>query len=53
MKVLGEAGLVETEPCGRPTCYELKPDVLAGSSEQFAELAQLAGTAAKNERACP
>ena len=53
MKVLREAGLVETEPCGRFTYYKLKPEVLAGLSGQLAELAALARTAAENKRACP
>ncbi|WP_329201584.1 ArsR/SmtB family transcription factor [Streptomyces sp. NBC_01435] len=53
LKVLREAGLVETEPCGRFTYYRLKPEVLAGLSEQFAALAESARTAAGNTRACP
>ncbi|WP_069169578.1 ArsR/SmtB family transcription factor [Streptomyces griseus] len=53
MKVLREAGLVETEPCGRFVYYKLKPEVLAGLSQQFAELAASARTAAGNRRACP
>ncbi|CAL9501349.1 MULTISPECIES: ArsR/SmtB family transcription factor [unclassified Streptomyces] len=53
MRVLREAGLVETEPCGRYTYYRLKPEVLAGLSGQFAELAAAARTAAGNKRACP
>ncbi|MBT3155190.1 helix-turn-helix transcriptional regulator [Streptomyces sp. CHD11] len=53
MKVLREAGIVETEPCGRFTYYKLKPEVLAGLSERFAELAASARTAAENKRACP
>ncbi|MCC8335991.1 metalloregulator ArsR/SmtB family transcription factor [Streptomyces sp. R1] len=53
MKVLREAGIVETEPCGRYTYYRLKPEVLTGLSEQFAELAASARTAAENKRACP
>ncbi|GGX32460.1 transcriptional regulator [Streptomyces malachitofuscus] len=53
MKVLREAGIVGTEPCGRYTYYKLKPEVLAGLSEQFAELAAAARTAADNKRACP
>ncbi|MFE5007339.1 MULTISPECIES: ArsR/SmtB family transcription factor [unclassified Streptomyces] len=52
LKVLREAGLVETEPCGRFTYYKLCPEVLAGLSEQFAELAASARTAAENKRAC-
>ncbi|MFI0898441.1 ArsR/SmtB family transcription factor [Streptomyces sp. NPDC020983] len=53
MKVLREAGLVETEPCGRFTYYKLKPEVLAGLSEQFAQLAASAVAAGQNKRACP
>jgi DNA-binding transcriptional ArsR family regulator len=52
LKVLREAGLVETEPCGRFTYYKLCPEVLADLSEQFAELAASARTAAENKRAC-
>ncbi|OSZ55573.1 transcriptional regulator [Streptomyces pharetrae CZA14] len=53
LKVLREAGIVETEPCGRFTYYKLKPEVLAGLSEQFAELAASARTATQKKRACP
>ncbi|MGW6488007.1 ArsR/SmtB family transcription factor [Streptomyces sp. NPDC055056] len=53
MKILREAGVVETEPCGRFTYYKLRPEVLAGLSEQFAALAASARTAAENKRACP
>ncbi|MGP3977951.1 ArsR/SmtB family transcription factor [Streptomyces sp. 8N114] len=53
MKVLREAGLVETEPCGRFTYYKLKPEVLARLSGQFAQLAESARGAAENKRACP
>ncbi|MFJ2898160.1 ArsR/SmtB family transcription factor [Streptomyces sp. NPDC087218] len=53
MKVLREAGIVETEPCGRFTYYRLRPEVMAGLSGQFAELAASARAAAENKRACP
>ncbi|MFF4247547.1 ArsR/SmtB family transcription factor [Streptomyces sp. NPDC001822] len=53
MKVLREAGVVDTEPCGRFTYYKLRPEVLAGISEQFAALADSARTASENKRACP
>jgi DNA-binding transcriptional ArsR family regulator len=36
LKVLREAGIVVTEPCGRYTYYRLRREVLAGLSEQFA-----------------
>ncbi|MFE9858060.1 ArsR/SmtB family transcription factor [Streptomyces sp. NPDC005780] len=53
MKVLREAGVVETEPCGRFTYYRLRPDVLAGLSGQFAALAASAREATGNKRSCP
>lgn len=53
MKVLREAGVVETEPCGRFTYYKLRPEVLSGISDQFAALAESARTATENKRACP
>ncbi|THA36082.1 ArsR family transcriptional regulator [Streptomyces sp. A1277] len=53
LKVLREAGVVDTEPCGRFTYYKLRSEVLAGLSEQFAALADSARTAGENKRACP
>ncbi|MFD3641786.1 ArsR/SmtB family transcription factor [Streptomyces griseus] len=53
MKVLREAGLVDTEPCGRFTYFKLRPEVLASVSAQFAELAESARSAVENKRACP
>lgn len=53
LRVLREAGVVETEPCGRFTYYKLRPDVIARLAGQFAELADSARTAAENRRACP
>ncbi|MFI1980485.1 ArsR/SmtB family transcription factor [Streptomyces wedmorensis] len=53
LKVLREAGVVETEPCGRFTYYRLKPDVIAQLAGQFADLAESARTAAENKRTCP
>ncbi|GAA4786978.1 metalloregulator ArsR/SmtB family transcription factor [Streptomyces sanyensis] len=53
LRVLREAGVVETEPCGRFTYYKLRPDVIASLAGQFAELAASARTAAENKRACP
>lgn len=52
MKVLREAGLVETEPCGRFTYYKLRPEMLASVSAHFAELAASARTASDKKRAC-
>ncbi|MBQ1092274.1 MULTISPECIES: ArsR/SmtB family transcription factor [Streptomyces] len=53
LRVLREAGVVETEPCGRYTYYKLRPDVIASLAGQFAELAESARGAAENKRACP
>ncbi|MFE9882963.1 ArsR/SmtB family transcription factor [Streptomyces sp. NPDC005784] len=53
MKVLREAGVVETEPCGRFIYYKLRADVIASLAGQFAELAESARTAADNKRSCP
>ncbi|WP_405928729.1 metalloregulator ArsR/SmtB family transcription factor [Streptomyces griseus] len=53
LRVLREAGVVETEPCGRFTYYKLRPDVIAQLGGQFADLAESARTAAENKRACP
>ncbi|MEX3106063.1 transcriptional regulator [Streptomyces sp. V2] len=53
LRVLREAGVVETEPCGRFTYYKLRPDVIARLAGQFADLAEQARTAAANKRACP
>ncbi|MEU8673457.1 metalloregulator ArsR/SmtB family transcription factor [Streptomyces sp. NPDC048560] len=53
LKVLREAGVVETEPCGRFTYYKLRPDVIDRLAGQFAELADSARTASENKRACP
>lgn len=55
LKVLREAGVVETEPCGRFTYYRLRPDVIASLAGQFADLAQAARATAENnvKRSCP
>ncbi|WP_285570437.1 metalloregulator ArsR/SmtB family transcription factor [Streptomyces sp. RTGN2] len=53
LRVLREAGVVETEPCGRFTYYRLRPDVITQLADQFADLAASARTAAENKRACP
>ncbi|MET8684148.1 metalloregulator ArsR/SmtB family transcription factor [Streptomyces sp. NPDC004732] len=54
LKVLREAGVVETEPCGRFTYYRLRPDVIAALAGQFTELAATAQTTVETgrKRAC-
>ncbi|MER6523096.1 ArsR/SmtB family transcription factor [Streptomyces sp. NPDC060334] len=55
LKVLREAGVVETEPCGRYIYYRLRPEVIEALAGQFADLAQAArSTAEANlKRSCP
>lgn len=55
LRVLREAGIVETEPCGRYTYYRLKPEVIASVADSFAELAAAARATAEGavKRACP
>ncbi|MEW2045754.1 metalloregulator ArsR/SmtB family transcription factor [Streptomyces sp. NPDC005476] len=55
LKVLREAGVVETEPCGRFTYYRLRSDVIASLAGQFADLAETARATAENsvKRSCP
>ncbi|MEU2453269.1 metalloregulator ArsR/SmtB family transcription factor [Streptomyces sp. NPDC012765] len=55
MKVLREAGVVDTEPCGRFVYYRLRPEVLEALAGRFADLARAArATAAADlKRACP
>ncbi|MET9951906.1 metalloregulator ArsR/SmtB family transcription factor [Streptomyces sp. NPDC006339] len=53
LRVLREAGVVETEPCGRFTYYRLRPDVIEALAGRFAELAATARASADTKRACP
>ncbi|MGP3981048.1 ArsR/SmtB family transcription factor [Streptomyces sp. KR80] len=55
LRVLREAGVVETEPCGRFTYYKLRPDVIETLAGAFAELAATARSTAEGglKRACP
>ncbi|MCX5582823.1 metalloregulator ArsR/SmtB family transcription factor [Streptomyces sp. MB09-01] len=55
LRVLREAGVVETEPCGRYIYYRLRPEVIEAIAGQFADLAQTArATAEANlKRSCP
>ena len=55
LKVLRDAGVVDTEPCGRFTYYRLRPEVLDRLAEQLTRLASLArvNDAANSKRACP
>ncbi|MER8035143.1 ArsR/SmtB family transcription factor [Streptomyces hydrogenans] len=53
LRVLREAGVVETEPCGRFTYYRLRPDVIEQLAGQFAGLAATARAHADSKRSCP
>jgi ArsR family transcriptional regulator, arsenate/arsenite/antimonite-responsive transcriptional repressor len=54
LRILREAGVVETEPCGRFTYYRLRPEALEALSEGLAGLAATAraSDAARNRRPC-
>ncbi|MDT3397531.1 metalloregulator ArsR/SmtB family transcription factor [Streptomyces sp. B1866] len=55
LKVLREAGVVDTEPCGRFTYYRLRPEVVESLAGGFADLAATARAtaAADRRRSCP
>ncbi|MFE0130621.1 ArsR/SmtB family transcription factor [Streptomyces sp. NPDC059037] len=50
LRVLREAGVVETEPCGRFTYYKLRPEVVETLAADFGELAQTARTTIETDR---
>ncbi|MEU5161103.1 metalloregulator ArsR/SmtB family transcription factor [Streptomyces sp. NPDC020875] len=52
LRVLREAGVVETEPCGRFTYYRLRPEVFDTLAGRFAELADTARAHADRKRPC-
>ncbi|MFD9544261.1 ArsR/SmtB family transcription factor [Streptomyces sp. NPDC060022] len=54
LKMLREAGVVETEPCGRFTYYSLRPEVVEALAGSFGEMAATARTTAETgrKRAC-
>lgn len=54
LKVLREAGVVDTEPCGRYTYYSLRPEAIEALARSFSELAAAARatSAAGRKRPC-
>lgn len=52
LRALREAGLVETEPCGRFTYYRLRPEPLAALGAGLSGLAKQARQARTNKRPC-
>ncbi|GGO96296.1 transcriptional regulator [Wenjunlia tyrosinilytica] len=53
LKVLREAGLVETEPCGRFIYYKLRPAALDALADALGELAERARRTADSSRRRP
>lgn len=55
LRVLREAGVVETEPCGRFMYDRLRPEVIEALAGQFTDLAATARATTENnrKRACP
>jgi ArsR family transcriptional regulator len=52
LRVMREAGLVETEPAGRYTYYRLLPEALAAVAAHYGELAEKAAHAGRVRRPC-
>ncbi|MGW0533996.1 ArsR/SmtB family transcription factor [Streptomyces sp. NPDC003032] len=50
LRVLREAGVVETEPCGRFTYYKLRPEVIEALAATFGDLAETARTTIETNR---
>ncbi|MFF2611753.1 ArsR/SmtB family transcription factor [Kitasatospora sp. NPDC058046] len=50
LKILRDAGLVDTEPCGRFTYYKLRADALEAVAAEFSGLAATAREAAAEGR---
>ena len=55
LRVLREAGLVDTEPCGRFTYYRLRPEPLQALAGHITDLAETARAARTDNirRPCP
>ncbi|MGW6209561.1 ArsR/SmtB family transcription factor [Streptomyces sp. NPDC055089] len=53
LRVLREAGVVETEPCGRFTYYKVRPEALETLAAFFGGLAQSVHNAGNARRPCP
>jgi ArsR family transcriptional regulator, arsenate/arsenite/antimonite-responsive transcriptional repressor len=55
LRVLRDAGVVETEPCGRFTYYRLRPEGIAALAASLGGLAETARAtlAADTKRSCP
>ena len=52
LRVLREAGLLDTEPCGRFTYYRLRPEPLAALAGAFGALAERTTGLEQRKRPC-
>jgi ArsR family transcriptional regulator len=52
LRVLREAGLVESRPAGRYTFYRLRPEALTALADHYAGLAERARGATQMRRPC-
>ncbi|MFJ5234419.1 ArsR/SmtB family transcription factor [Kitasatospora sp. NPDC088391] len=52
LKALRDAGLVDTEPCGRFTYYSLRPAAIEALAAELADLAAAARDSAGRKRSC-
>jgi ArsR family transcriptional regulator len=52
LRVLRDAGVVETEPAGRYTYYRLRSEAVAAVARYYRELAERAARAAEVRRPC-
>lgn len=52
LRILREAGLVETEPCGRYNYYRLIPDAVEAMADRLRDLAEAARAAEQTQRPC-
>lgn len=52
LRLLREAGVVDTEPCGRFTYYRLRPEVLHDLAGEVGRLAAAADAARTRKRPC-
>jgi ArsR family transcriptional regulator, arsenate/arsenite/antimonite-responsive transcriptional repressor len=52
LRQLREAGVVDTEPCGRFTYYRLRPEALQSAADHLAALAERARSHSEARRPC-
>lgn len=52
LRALREAGVVDTEPCGRFTYYRLRPEAVEALAGELGALAETARASGQDKRAC-